>query len=80
MAAFERGESRGSRIWIDNTRLSFQPPTTTRMTNDVVVKQIVLFTILQFFPRIPKQKSVLSESMCWVFTGVMCEVMWMYTG
>ncbi len=38
-----------SRIWIDNTRLFFQPPTTTRMTSNVVVKQLVLFTMLQHF-------------------------------
>ncbi len=35
----------GFRIWIVNTRL-FQPPTTTRITISVAVKQIVLFTML----------------------------------
>ncbi len=35
---------RGSRIWVVNTRL-FQPPTTTRMSISVAVKQIVLFTM-----------------------------------
>ncbi len=45
-------------------RLSFQLPTTTRMTNDVVVKEIVLFTVLQFSPRIPKQKRVILTRIC----------------
>ncbi len=38
-----------SRIWIVNTRLFLQSPTTTRVTSSVVVKQIVLFTMLQSF-------------------------------
>ncbi len=42
-----------TRCW-GETRL-FQPPTTTRMTNDVVVKQIVLFTMLQSFLGIPEE-------------------------
>ncbi len=37
----------GSCIWIDDTRLVFQPPTTTQVTNNVVVKQPLLLTILQ---------------------------------
>ncbi len=43
--------SRGSRIWIGDMRLFFQLPTTTRVTSSVVVKQLVLFTMLQSFLR-----------------------------
>ncbi len=43
-------------------RLFFQPPTTTRMTSSVVVKQVVLFTILLFYPRI-------YEEWCFTFYG-----------
>ncbi len=32
------GECCGSRIWINNTRLFFQLPTTTQVKNSVVVK------------------------------------------
>ncbi len=39
----------GTRILIDNTRLSYIPPTTTRMANDVIAKQVVLFSISQSF-------------------------------
>ncbi len=48
----------GSRIWIVNTRLFLQPPTTTQMTNDVVVKQIVLFTMLQSLLRFQKSDTL----------------------
>ncbi len=46
---------RGSRIRIDNTRLFLPPPTTTLMTGDVVVNQLVLFPMLQSFFRIPEE-------------------------
>ncbi len=42
----------GFRIWIDDTRLFFQPPTTTRMASSVVVKQLVLFTMFLSYLRI----------------------------
>ncbi len=42
----------GFLIWIDNTRLVFQPPTTARVTSSAVVKQTVIFTILQSLLRI----------------------------
>ncbi len=50
-----RTTCRGSRTWIDNTRLFLQPPTTTRMPISVAVRQIVLFTMLQSFPSIPEE-------------------------
>ncbi len=46
---------RSGRIRIDNTRLFLPPPTTTLMTSDVVVNQLVLFTMLQSFFRIPEE-------------------------
>ncbi len=47
--------SYGTRIRIDNTRLFPLPPTTTPMTSDVVANQLVLFTMLQSFSRIPEE-------------------------
>ncbi len=61
---------RGSRIWIDNTRLFLQPPTTTRVTSSVVVKQIVLFTMLQSYLGIP-------EEWDFIHYGVVNKVEWM---
>ncbi len=46
---------RDGRIRIDNTRLFLPPPTITLMTSDVVVNQLVLFTMLQSFFRIPEE-------------------------
>ncbi len=46
---------RSFHIWIDNTRLFYQPPTTTQMTSNVVVNQLVLFTMLQPFLEIHEE-------------------------
>ncbi len=55
MVNFSWTTCRGGRIRIDTTRLFLPPPTTTLMTSDVVVNQLVLFTVLQSFFRIPEE-------------------------
>ncbi len=49
------GTCRGVRILIVDTRL-FPPPATTRMTSNVVVKHLVLFTMLQSFLRTHEER------------------------
>ncbi len=65
--AFRGSMCRDGRIRIDNTRLFLPPPTTTLMTSDVVVNQLVLFTMLQSFFRIPGViLYLLQEDMCYI--------------
>ncbi len=54
--------SRGSRIWISNMRLFFQPPTATRLLGSVVVKQVALFTMLLSF----RQEEMKSDIFCFI--------------
>ncbi len=45
----------GSRIWITDTGLFYQLPTTTQMTSNIVGEELVLSTLLQSFLRIHQE-------------------------